>query len=180
MKKNILGAVIVGLLMTLTTSAWALTITPETLPQWTGTFNENLDAAGVAAKVGSVALSEFYKADVGVADVWDFASSYETVYSNSATDPSDATITYVGGPAIVANPLYLLVKDGNNNPYWYIFDLVSLRWNGTETLELKDFWPNRGAISHVAIFGVAAVPEPATLILIGLGLLGIAGIRRKK
>lgn len=38
-----------------------------------------------------------------------------------------------------------------------------------------------GKISHTGeVGGGTEVPEPATLILLGLGLLGIAGIRRKK
>jgi hypothetical protein len=120
-------------------------------------------------------------------DVGSFASSYETAFFNTDTDPEDATITYVSGPSMTGDPLYLLVKDGNHDPIWYIFDLnsvspptPSVSWNGTETLQIQDFWPNGGAISHVSIYGSATVPEPTTLMFLGLGLIGLAGVRRFK
>lgn len=180
MKKYFVTLMALCGLMFISATSWALSITPDTTPKWTGTYNANLDAADVAAIVGSSSLSSLYKCNVGQPDVWTYAASYQTVYSNTSTDPEDATITYVTGQAAISsNPLYLLVKDGNNAPYWYLFDLVALGWNGTETIYLTSFWPSRGAISHVAMFGVP-VPEPAALILLGLGLLGIAGVRRKK
>lgn len=37
-----------------------------------------------------------------------------------------------------------------------------------------------GAFSDVAIPGTSSVPEPGTLLLLGVGIAGIAGIRRKK
>lgn len=180
MKKHIsILMAIVGVLIVASTS-WALTITTETLPQWTGTDNSNLNNDQIATIVGyGGTLDLLYKQDVGAgSDTGSFASSYSTVFDNTPTDPKDATISNVSGPFISGTPIYLYVKDGNAMPAYYIFDISA--WNGNDTIYLEDFWPNRGAISHVAIYGTAAVPEPATLILLGLGLLGIAGIRRKK
>jgi hypothetical protein len=174
----------------LVSSASALTITPETTPRWTGTDPINPDASDIATIVSyGGTLSDLYKQDLGDPESpWLFASSYETTFSNSETDPQDATIEYVAGPSISGSPLYLLIKDGAaHDPVWYIFDLndvttppetAASSWNGTEILEIQGFWPDGGAISHVSIYGTM-VPEPMTLLLFGMGLLGLAGFGRR-
>ncbi len=166
--------------MILTGHAWALSITPDTTPTWTGSETANMSASEIAAKVGfSGTLEELYKIDVDdMQESGSFASSYSTVFDRTPDDPQDATISYISGAYITGNPLYLYVKDGNSTPAYYIFDITA--WNGQDTIELTGFWPQRGAISHLTILGVTAVPEPAALILLGLGLLGIAGIRKMK
>jgi PEP-CTERM motif len=162
----------------------ALNITPATVPQWTTNTNSNLSADDVEALVGtSTQLTEVYKQNVGDAtDSGSFASSYTTTFSNSPSDPADALIDYISGPFIQSQSMYLLVKDGNQEPAQYVFDLAALGWNGTDDLSLTGFWPENGAISHVAIYTGGGpreieppLPEPASLAIWGLGL-GIAGL----
>lgn len=72
---------------------------------------------------------------------------------------------------------YLLLTDGNNTPWWYLFDLDGAAYDGVITL--SGFWDGQGQLSNARFYGTP-VPEPSTILLLGLGLMGIAGIGRKR
>src|SRR5687767_10494194 len=77
---------------------YALTITPSTLPQITGTDNSNLTDDQISALVGTT-VTTLYKKDVdGGAEEGSFASSYTTTFDSS--EPEDALIDHIGGAAI--------------------------------------------------------------------------------
>lgn len=125
-------------------------------------------------------LSLLYKGETDDADSGLFAASYDTVFSNTPGDPSDALISFVGGSAMACPACYLAIKDGDQQPSYYFYDLAA--WDGTESLLLEDFWPQQGAISHVSIWGAGArqdVAEPATVALVGLALLAAGAMRRR-
>lgn len=165
-----------------TAQAQALTITPSSTPQWSGVQTSNTEIlSAIAGYIGDADL--LYKDNVGGIEEGLLTGSYETTFSPSG-DESDATITYTGGD-IVGQPAYLLVKDGKvpeepGDPSWYLFDLAG--WNGTDDLILDGFWEGeQGAISYASLYGTTQpVPEPATMLLLGTGLIGLAGMGRKK
>ena len=188
---TILGA------LALSSTAFALPLTPSDA-DWQGSDPNNPDANDIETIVPtSSELDLLYKKDVDYKDAEDqsvlcgageceegpFADDYETIFANSASDPSEATIGWGETDSIECSddwPCYLLVKDGKNDPIWYVFDITG--WNGTAPINLSGFWPEQGGISHVSIFGSGGttVPEPGTLALLGLGLFGMGLMRRRQ
>jgi hypothetical protein len=167
-------------LLLFTTQALALQILPTTDSPLTGDETSQSVIDGIVK--GQTGYDEaLYKSDWttggGSAESGPLAGSYATTYSSTPSDPSDATITWEGGD-IVGPTAYLLVKDGNHTPAWYLFNLTALDWDGKDTLYLSGFWPQGGAISHVSLYGTP-VPEPSTMLLLGAGLLGLAGFGKR-
>jgi hypothetical protein len=96
---------------------------------------------------------------------------------NSLSDPSGGAISWVGSGPVAKDNIFLLVKDGNQNPSAYLFNISG--WNGTELLSLSNFWPGPGgAISHVSIYASGVPDGGTTLILLGIGLAGLGAARR--
>lgn len=177
-------AAVTALALGMATNSYALLVSPGSANQ-IGTGTETgvpQILAEIQANLGiNLTGKDLYKQNEGEAtDSGAFSGSYST----SITDGASAfSITYGSGAAISANPVYLLVKDGNHNPAWYLYDITG--WNGTDVIQGSGFWPNGGAISHVAIYGTPGTPPNnvpdggLTLVLLGASVAGLGMLRRK-
>ena len=143
----------------------------------------NCNAACLSAILGYT-VTEYYKANAGGTEEKPLAGSYTTVFGGGN---ETATVSWDGPSLFDCGVCILLVKDGNNDPNQIYFALgpTGYDWDGMESIFISDpqIWPNRGSISHVSIFAVSEptqqVPEPGPLSLLGLGLLGLAGLSRR-
>ena len=137
-----------------------------------------------AIKFLTESAEELYKSNVGDSELGVdeqdlLASSWYTTTFYPIPDPYNATIEWSVNNPYIDGARYLFVKDGNADPVWYLFDIYG-EWNGRDNIVLTNFWIGPGAISHVAIYGGTPVPEPGMVILLGIGLLGLAFYNRKR
>ena len=74
--------------------------------------------------------------------------------------------------------LYLMAKFGQNDAFYWLGGQKGSPINLTFTGE-NPFGSKGTGLSHITLFNPTVVPEPATMLLLGLGLVGLTLIRRK-
>jgi hypothetical protein len=172
--------VLISLVFGLAYNAHAISITPANAFA-SGPQTANPQVLAAAAAACGCTLTSQYKQDNGGGETGPLVNSYNATFSPAA---DSLQITYTGGSS-VGPTAWLIVKDGNNSPGWYLFNLTALGWNGTDTINGTGFWPNQGGISHVELFGNTSppptpLPVPSPLVLLGSGMLGMGIARRKR
>lgn len=149
--------------------------------------SDNLGISGLLSEYGYVTGGLLYKhaPNDTPQETGTLAGSYNTVYfpNNEGT----TTLTYVGGD--YANATYLVLKDGVYKDGYggsWIWNLATLGWNGTDTINIDDvFGPKGHGISHVEFYGTlvpaSTAPEPSTYFAAALlALPVIAQVRRMR
>lgn len=162
-----------------------------TLPAWSLTINSGAIDVGSAdtllfqADLNNSSEAEelsWVKSVLGVEVTFDYkVDSFNWLKTDNTTGEIYAT-------ALQNSPEYFLIKMGNikiepiNYSHFLFENLADLSY---AVIDLADFGAdinniNIFKVSHVtALTEINPVPEPATVFLFGIGLLGIAGLGRK-
>jgi hypothetical protein len=161
------------------TSSHALLITAGVTPAVA--FGDDNGQAAIDAIIAPIVGSTLadYKDNKGGVEEGSFQGSYNTTYNIVGLTSESFQIAYTGGSAISGGPIYLLVKDGNASPNWYLYNITG--WNGTDAIQGQGFFPAQGGISHVAIYGNGtSVPDGGTTLLLLGAACGFVGCVRRK
>lgn len=142
-------------------------------------FNFSLTELGNGNFSGSDGALTFYKPD-------------GTVYdpdNNSSNGTSEHFTTDRNGEFGATGVYSMNNTKAANFKAWAAHDIVTFVTPGAYSLESGLFWNNYAAMPsdgiaanniNFAIPGASSVPEPASLLLIGAGLTGLVGLRRKQ
>lgn len=179
-------------MMFVTVPGWA----DPVLGTWSYTAPTDTILAYENLATASQAQEEAWVAGIlGYANVADFLAAYSDYYDDSAGTQYPSLNSY--NPGIVGWS-YALVKVDGPNDYTYLFrddngvlplslsngdDLLTTPANNIFPFNMNDDGKNKNgyAISHIRFFGgTQQVPEPTTMLLFGLGLIGLAGLRKSK
>ena len=125
--------------------------------------------------------SFLYKGTPNGAEEGLYRNSYSMSWNLSGLQPESFAVRYDGGYRFI--PTFLLVKDGNASPNWYLYNVMNWNW----TIYGQGFFPNQGGISHVSVWGIRQCEYPredvpdggATAVLLGLSCAGLAMVKRR-
>jgi len=141
--------------------------------------------AGTATMSGTVTNGGSLDITTALTGVNGVATTGTISWSTGTLTGSGSSFTYTGGTLTIMSGTQTLFSGTFSTstpgtitvtPVSILISGVLANGGGTETITLK----KSGAFTVSADIGVVTTPEPGTLGLIGTGLIGLAGIARRK
>jgi hypothetical protein len=142
-------------------------------------------AAGTATMTGTVTSGGSLDITTALTDVNGVATTGTISWNTGALTGSGSSFTYTGGTLNIMSGATTLFNGTFSStvpgtvtvtPVSILISGALANGGGTETITIS----KSGAFTVSADIGVVTTPEPGTLGLIGTGLIGLAGLARRK
>ena len=134
-----------------------------------GNSGEGTDLAWVSQALGYDVI--FTIKDEDIENDWETIVGKDNIFAHALASNPDFFLIKTGNVTVGGNTHFLLENLAGPGVDWAVIDLDILGFTNITNIT---------GVSHISEFDANPVPEPATILLLGSGLAGIAGIGRKK